>query len=178
MKPINIRNNNELDTNKKYRVLFVCHGNICRSPMAEYVMKDLVRKEGLEENYEITSGAVSDEECGNPIYPPALRMLNENGIRSGKHRAHKITRQEFEDSDLVVVMDRQNLRRLAGIVGDFSSVPAGESLSKSGITGKVHLLMEFAGISSDVADPWYTGDFSCAFRNITAGCIGILEKTK
>lgn len=161
----------------KKKIMFLCHGNICRSPMAEYVMKDLVRKEGLENDYEITSGAVSDEEWGNPIYPPALRVLNENGIPSGKHSAHKISPREFDEADLVVVMDRSNMRRLAGIVGDFSSVPAGEALAGSGIEGKVHLLMEFAGEFSDVADPWYTGDFAKTFRSVMCGCRGLLEKT-
>ena len=158
------------------RIMFVCHGNICRSPMAEYVMKDLVRKAGLESHFEITSGAVSDEEWFNPIYPPAQRKLREKGVSFGKHSAHKISKVEFDAQDLVIVMDRSNLRWLTRIVGDYSSVDAGKALEDSGISGKVHMMMEFAGISRDVADPWYTGDFEQTYQDVLAGCRGLLEK--
>ena len=158
------------------KIMFLCHGNICRSPMAEYVMKDLVRKAGLEDQYEITSGAVSDEEWFNPIYPPAQRKLREKGIPFGDHSAHKISPAEFQAQDLVVVMDRSNLRWLTRIVGDYSLLSAGDSLKGSGIDGKVHMMMEFAGLSRDVADPWYTGDFEQTYRDVLAGCSGLLEK--
>lgn len=143
------------------KIMFLCHGNICRSPMAEYVMKDIIRKAGLEHKYEITSGAVSDEEWGNPIYPPAQRKLHEKGIPFGHHSAHKISMKEFAEQDVVIVMDRSNLRWLSRIVGD--------------ITG-VHMMMEYAGKSRDVADPWYTGDFEQTFKDVTEGCMGLLEK--
>lgn len=157
------------------KIIFLCHGNICRSPMAEYVMKDLVRKAGLEGGFDITSGAVSDEEWFNPIYPPAQRKLREKGIAFGKHSAHKISRAEFDENDLVIVMDRSNLRWLTRIVGDYSEMEAGDSISGSGIKGKVHMMMEFAGQSRDVADPWYTGDFEQTYRDVLDGCSAILR---
>lgn len=160
------------------KLIFLCHGNICRSPMAEYVMKDLVRKAGLESHFEITSGAVSDEEWFNPIYPPAQRKLREKGVSFGNHSAHKISKVEFDAQDLVIVMDRSNLRWLTRIVGDYSSVDAGKALEDSGISGKVHMMMEFAGISRDVADPWYTGDFEQTYQDVLAGCQGLLERIK
>ncbi len=168
------------------KVIFLCHGNICRSPMAEYVMKDLVRKRDLEKEFEITSGAVSDEEWFNPIYPPAQRKLREKGVSFGKHSAHKISAGEFAAQDLVIVMDKSNLRWLNRIVGDYSSAEAGASLKDSGISGKVHMMMEFAGLDTpsvgpckgsapDVADPWYTGDFEQTYQDVLAGCNGLLE---
>ena len=156
------------------KIIFLCHGNICRSPMAEYVMKDLVRKAGLEGGFDITSGAVSDEEWFNPIYPPAQRKLREKGIAFGKHSAH-ISRAEFDENDLVIVMDRSNLRWLTRIVGDYSEMEAGDSISGSGIKGKVHMMMEFAGQSRDVADPWYTGDFEQTYRDVLDGCSALLR---
>ena len=136
------------------KLIFLCHGNICRSPMAEYVMKDLVRKAGVEDRFQITSGAVSDEEWFNPIYPPAQRKLTEKGVPFGNHSAHKISKEEFDSQDLVIVMDRSNLKWLSRIVGDSMDAQAGESLEGSGISGKVHMMMEFAGNPRDVADPW------------------------
>lgn len=146
------------------KIMFLCHGNICRSPMAEYVMKNLVSKAGLEDKFEITSGAVSDEEWFNPIYPPAQRKLREKGVPFGKHSAHKISAAEFADQDLVVVMDRSNLRWLSRIVGE------------QAMQGKVRMMMDFAGMSRDVADPWYTGDFEQTYRDVLAGCRGIIEE--
>lgn len=147
------------------KIIFLCHGNICRSPMAEYVMKDLVKKAELENEFEITSGAVSDEEWFNPIYPPAQRKLREKGVPFGDHSAHKISKAEFDAHDLVIVMDRSNLRWLSRIVGDY---PA----------DKVHMMMEYAGASRDVADPWYTGDFEQTYQDVLAGCSGLLQKLK
>ena len=140
--------------------------------MAEYVMKALVREAGLLKEFEITSGAVSDEEWFNPIYPPAQRKLREKGIPF----AHKISPAEFEDNDLVIVMDRSNLRWLEGIVGRFEGIPAGKTFENAGIHGKVHMMMEFAGASRDVADPWYTGDFEQTFEDVLSGCSGLLKK--
>ncbi len=158
------------------KIMFLCHGNICRSPMAEYVMKDLVEKGGLTKYFDISSGAVSDEEWFNPIYPPAQKKLREKGVRFGDHSAHKISPAEFKEQDLIIVMDRSNLRWLERIVGDYSEVAEGEALKESDIRGKVHMMMEFAGKSRDVADPWYTGDFEQTYQDVLAGCKGLLEK--
>ncbi len=145
------------------KIVFLCHGNICRSPMAEYVMKHIAAQSGMGGELQITSAAVSDEESGNPIYPPAQRKLREKGIPFGQHSAHRISRQEFDRNDLVIVMDRSNLRWLSSIVPGCME------------SGKVHLLMEYAGKDSDVADPWYTGDFETTFRDVLAGCEGLLK---
>ena len=158
------------------KIMFLCHGNICRSPMAEYVMKDLVEKGGLTKYFDISSGAVSDEEWFNPIYPPAQKKLREKGVRFGDHSAHKISPAEFKEQDLIIVMDRSNLRWLERIVGDYSEVAEGEALKDSDIRGKVHMMMEFAGKSRDIADPWYTGDFEQTYQDVLAGCKGLLEK--
>ena len=138
-------------------------------------MKDLVKKAGLSDEFEITSGAVSDEEWGNPIYPPAQRKLREKNVPFGRHSAHKISAAEFADQDLVIVMDRSNLRWLSWIVKDYSSASAGVSVAGSGITGKVHMMMEFAGQARDVADPWYTGDFEQTYQDVLAGCTELLK---
>ena len=104
--------------------------------------------------------------------------MREKGISFGKHSAHKISSAEFNEQDLVIVMDRSNLRWLTRIVGDYSSVEAGKALAGSDISGKVHMMMEFAGLSRDVADPWYTGDFEQTYQDVLAGCKGLLEKIK
>ena len=145
------------------RIIFVCHGNICRSPMAEFIMKDLVRKAGMEDKFEISSAAVSREEEGNPIYPPAARMLRSKGIPFSGHRAHRISASEAARADLIIIMDSSNLRIIRQIIApeDF---------------GKVHYMMEFAGEGCrDVADPWYTGDFAQTYADLLAGCRGLLE---
>ena len=160
------------------KIMFLCHGNICRSPMAEYVMKDLVENAGLGKHFDISSGAVSDEEWFNPIYPPAQRKLREKGVHFGDHSAHKISPAEFKEQDLVIVMDRSNLRWLERIVGDYTNVAEGEVLKDSDIRGKVHMMMEFAGLARDVADPWYTGDFEQTYKDVLAGCKGLLTKIK
>ena len=163
------------------KITFVCHGNICRSPMAEYVMKHLVARAGLEGEFEITSGAVSTEEIGNDIYPPAKRKLHEKGVKFTRHAAHKITPDEFADNDLVILMDRSNQRLLTRIVPGWEETPAGSGVEGCGIGGKVHLMMEFAGIpgkgsqARDVADPWYTGDFEQTYQDVLAGCTGLLK---
>ena len=143
--------------------------------MAEYVMKHLVREAGLESRFEITSGAVSMEEIGNDIYPPAKRKLHEKGVQFSHHAAHRITPKEFEELDLVILMDRSNQRLLGRIVPDWESVPAGENIPHGKVVGKVHLMMEFAGSTRDVADPWYTGDFEQTYQDVLAGCKGLLK---
>ncbi|MBR6054609.1 MAG: low molecular weight phosphotyrosine protein phosphatase [Bacteroidales bacterium] len=144
------------------KILFVCHGNICRSPMAEFVMKALVKARGMEGEYYVESAAVSAEEEGNPIYPPAKRCLRQHGVAfdEGK-RARQVTRADYDRFDRIICMDASNLRWLRYI---FPSDPE----------GKVHLLMSYTGIGRDVADPWYTGDFETAFQDILAGCEAML----
>ena len=148
------------------RILFVCHGNICRSPMAELVMKDLVRRRGLAGAYEIASAATSREEIGNPIYPPAQRKLAAHGIPLEDHRARQMTPADYERYDWIVAMDRANLRNIRRIIGDDPH-------------GKVRLLLDFADRpGEEVADPWYTGDFDAAWQDVIRGCGGLLEATR
>ncbi len=139
------------------RILFICHGNICRSPMAEYVMKDFVKKAGLTDWY-IDSAAVSTEEIGNPVYPAARRELERHGVPCGNHRARRITREDLTQFDRIVYMDRSNARYLERLFPDTS--------------GWEPLLPR------DVADPWYSGDFAQTWDDIYTGCTRILEEMK
>lgn len=138
------------------KILFLCHGNICRSPMAEYVMKDLVKKAGKGDQYEIASAAVSREELGNPVYPPAWRELQRHGISCDGHKAHQITRKEYEYYDYIYYMDRSNARYLSRLLPD---------------TSKCRPLLD-----RDVADPWYSGDFRQTWEDVLEGCTRILEE--
>ena len=145
------------------RILFVCHGNICRSPMAEFVMKDLVRKAGLEAQFHIESAATSTEDIGNPVYPPAKRKLAEHGIDCTGKTARQLTNADYDQYDLLIGMDRANLRNMHRICGgDFA--------------GKLHLLMDYTGRPGDLADPWYTDDFETTWRDVLEGCHGLLEQ--
>ena len=151
----------------KTGILFVCHGNICRSPMAEFVMKDLVKRAGVEDRFFIDSAATSTEEIwggiGNPVYPPARRKLAEHGLSCSGKRARQITRQDYEKYDLIIGMDQNNLRAIRRICGR---------------DDKTHLLMEYAGETRDVADPWYTGDFDTTWDDVVKGCTALLEHLK
>ncbi len=142
------------------KILFICHGNICRSPMAEFVMKDLVDKAGLSGQFHIESAATSAEELGNPVYPPARRKLAEHGISCAGKRARQLRRDDHEKYDLLIGMDRENLRNMRRIWGD---------------TEKIHLLLDFTPRPGEVADPWYTGDFDAAWRDVEEGCKGLLQ---
>lgn len=146
------------------KIVFVCHGNICRSAMAEFVMKDEVRRTGRENEFEISSAAVSTEQIGNDMYPPAQRKLREKGVPFTRHSAHQITRREFDEADLVVLMDASNRRILSRLI------PGSDSSTKTA------LLMDFTGTPRDVADPWYTGDFEATYRDVLAGCRAILSR--
>ncbi|MDD6808912.1 MAG: low molecular weight phosphotyrosine protein phosphatase [Bacteroidales bacterium] len=146
------------------KIVFVCHGNICRSAMAEFVMKDEVSRTGRENEFEISSAAVSTEQIGNDMYPPAQRKLREKGVPFTRHSAHQITQREFDEADLVVLMDASNRRILSRLI------PGSDSSTKT------TLLMDFTGTPRDVADPWYTGDFEATYRDVLAGCRAILSR--
>ena len=182
------------------RILFVCHGNICRSPMAEFVMKDLVKKAGLESQFHIESAATSTEEIGNPVYPPARHKLAEHGIDCAGKTARQLKNRDYDQYDLLIGMDKANLRNMYRICGgDYD--------------GKIHLLLEYAGrpkkgtqrkpseagyvgrgearerskfspqaeteesglCFDEVADPWYTDDFEATWQDVLAGCLGLLD---
>ena len=147
------------------KILFVCHGNICRSPMAEFIMKDLVRKAGLADRFHIGSAATSREELGNPVYPPARRKLAEHGIACAGHAARQLTAQDYENYDLLIGMDRENLRNMRRICGGDPD-------------GKLSLLLDHTGRSRDVADPWYTGNFEATWQDVLAGCQALLAEIR
>ncbi len=148
------------------KILFVCHGNICRSPMAEFVMKDLVKKAGLADRFEIASAATSTEEIwngvGNPVYPPARQKLAEHGIGCAGKRARQMTKADYAKYDLLIGMDTMNLRNMKRIAGGDPE-------------GKIHLLLEYAGRTDSVADPWYTRDFEATWQDVLEGCSALLE---
>ena len=145
------------------RILFVCHGNICRSPMAEFVMKDLAEKAGRSDDFFIESAAVSAEELGNPVYPPARRELAVHGISCAGKTARQMTRADYDHFDFLVCMDTSNLRRMERICGGDPQ-------------GKLSRLLDHTSRPGDVADPWYTGDFSATWQDVVGGCTALLEK--
>lgn len=144
------------------RILFVCHGNICRSPMAEFIMKDLVTKAGMQAQFDIASAATSREELGNEVYFPAKKKLREHGISCEGKTARQMTRQDYRHYDLLVGMDLRNLENMRRISGGDPEQ-------------KIHLLMGFAGKNSEVADPWYTGNFEATWQDVLEGCQGLLR---
>lgn len=147
------------------RILFVCHGNICRSPMAEFVMKDLVKQAGLDREFEIASAATSTEEIGNSVYPPAKRKMAEHGISCAGKTARQMTVSDYEYYDLLVCMDRNNLRNMRRFCGTDPD-------------GKVSMLMSHTNRPGDVADPWYTGDFDTTWNDVMEGCQALLEELR
>ena len=147
------------------RILFVCHGNICRSPMAEFVMKDLVGKAGLKDDYYIESAATSTEEIGNEVYPPARRKLAEHGISAKGKTSRQLTRRDYDRFDLLIGMDTWNIRNMDRMCGGDPQ-------------GKIHRLMDYTRRPGDVADPWYTGDFETTWQDVLEGCQCLLEQTR
>lgn len=145
------------------KILFVCHGNICRSPMAEFVMKRLVEEAGRVGEYEIASAATSTEEIGNGVYPPARRKLAEHGISCDGKRARQLTQRDYDHYDLLICMDEYNLRNMHCMLG---GDPA----------DKMHLLLDYTDRPGEVADPWYTGNFDRTYEDILEGCTCLLER--
>ena len=146
------------------KILFVCHGNICRSTMAEFVMKDLIEKAGRAGEFDIASAGVSDEEWGNPVHPGTVRMLTQHGITKGVSgkRARQITRKDYDAYDLHICMDRSNVRRAASIYGGDPE-------------GKIRLLLDYVGETRDVADPWYTGTSENTWSDVYSGCKALFD---
>ena len=147
------------------KILMVCHGNICRSPMAEFVMKDLVKKAGLDWAFEIASAATSTEEIGNPVYPPARRKLAEHGIGCAGKTARQLRREDYAYYDYLIGMDSANLRNMRRICGGDPE-------------GKISLLLDHTDRPADVADPWYTGDFEATWKDVLEGCSRLLKELR
>ena len=144
------------------KILFICHGNICRSPMAEFVMKDLVRKAGRAAEFSIASAATSTEELGNPVYPPARRMMAAHGIDCTGKTARQLRKADYAQYDYLIGMDQANFRNMQRMCGGDPD-------------GKIHLLLDFTDRPGQVADPWYTGDFQATWEDVLEGCEGLLR---
>ncbi len=152
---------------EKLRILFVCWGNICRSPMAEFIMKDMVKRAGLEDRFEIASAATSGEEIrgdgtGNPVYPPARKLLEAHGLDCGDKRARQMTREDYDRWDLLIGMEEMNLRYMKRITGGDPEC-------------KIRRLLDWSKRPRDIADPWFSGDFEAAWRDIGEGCAALLD---
>ncbi len=143
------------------KILFVCHGNICRSPMAEFLMKELVRENGLENDFYIESAATSTEEIGNGVYPPVKRILRAREIDCSGKRARQMTHADYDKFDYIVCMDERNLRNMGCIAADTQ--------------GKYSRLLDYTSNPHDVADPWYSGDFATTEREVEQGCEALLQ---
>ena len=145
------------------RVLFICHGNICRSAMAEVMFNNMIKDEGLEALIECDSAATSREEIGNTMYPPAVRELAKHGMRPNGHRARQIVKSDYDDYDYLIGMDGENLRNM-------------QRMWPNDEKEKIHLVMEYTDCSRAVADPWYTGNFTSTYNDLCEGLKGLLEK--
>ncbi len=143
-------------------ILFICHGNICRSPMAEFVFKDIIKKAGISDKFYVASAATSYEEIGNPVHYGTAKILDGLGISYSEKRAVHLEKSDYEKYDYLVCMDSANVRNTLRIVGNDSEE-------------KIHKLLEFADSCDDVADPWYTGDFDKTYKDVLAGCKGLLK---
>ena len=145
------------------KILFICHGNICRSPMAEFVMKDLVAKNFRQNDFSIASAATSTEELGNPVYPPARRIMAQHGLDCHGKYARQITAADYSNYDYLIGMDNRNIANMKRFFGGDPE-------------NKISLLLNWAGIDREVADPWYSGDFEATWDDITTGCTAVLEQ--
>lgn len=144
------------------KILFICHGNICRSPMAEFVMKDLVKKQNRQADFYIASAATSTEEIGNPVYPPARRKLAEVGICADGKYAIQLRKSDYDKYDYLIGMDSMNIHNIMRIIGNDSD-------------NKVYKLRDFTNNPGDIADPWYSGDFDTTYEQVLEGCQKLLE---
>lgn len=147
---------------RTHRIMFVCHGNICRSPMAEFLLKDMVKKEGLADRFVIASAGTSREELGNPVHKGTLKKLAQDHISAAGKQAVQLTKEDYDKYDLILGMERVNVRNILWIIG-------------SDPQEKVHRLLDFTEQPRDIADPWYTGDFDIAYAEIKAGCAALLK---
>ena len=147
------------------KVLFVCHGNICRSPAAEYIFKSMVKKNYLDDQIEVDSAATSMEEIGNPVYPPMLSVLNDHGINPSGHKARLVKKSDYDDFDFIIGMDSANRKNLLRLFGGDPD-------------GKIALMMDSTDDPHDVSDPWYTRDFETAYNEIEEGCEHLFKYLK
>ncbi len=145
------------------KVLFICHGNICRSPMGEFILKDMLQKRGMADNFYVESAATSTEELGNPVYPPARRKLKEHGIDCSGKTARQITKSDYERFDYIFCADSNNIRNALRIFGDDPEQ-------------KICRLLDITSHPRDIADPWYTGNFEITYNDIVEGCEAFLNK--
>lgn len=144
------------------KILFVCHGNICRSPMAEFIFKDLLATRGIADRFYVASSATSTEEIGNSVYPPAKRKLNEHGINCDGKRARQMKKEDYDQYDLLIGTELINIRNMERIAGGDPQ-------------NKMHRLLDYSKHPRDISDPWYTGDFDKAYDDILEGCEALLE---
>jgi len=144
------------------KVMFVCHGNICRSPMAEFIFKNMVKEKGLSENFYIASCATSTEEIGNSVYPPARRKLMDHNLFCDGKRSVQLRKEDYNKFDYLVAMDQKNMRNIFKII-------------KEDTENKVYKLLDFTSTPKDIADPWYSGDFDTTYKEIYEGCLGLLK---
>ena len=151
------------------KIMFVCHGNICRSPMAEFVMRDLISREGLSSSVEVASSATSTEEIyngvGNPVYPPAVRELEKHGLSCEGKRAVRLCASDGAEYDMLIGMDSNNIRNMKRMI-------------EEKYHGKIYKLMDFTSRGTDVQDPWYTDRFDITYRDVYEGCVGLLSWIK
>ena len=147
---------------EKIKVLFICHGNICRSPMSEFIFRDMVTRRGLASYFQIASAATSREEIGNPVYPPAQRKLREHGIDPSGKRARQMTKQDYEEYDYLLAAERYNISNMLRITGGDPE-------------HKIARLLDYSERPRDIADPWYTGDFEITYHDIVEGCEAFLD---
>lgn len=145
------------------KVLFICHGNICRSPMGEFILKDMVKKRGIADQFSIASCATSTEEIGNSLHYGARAKLDEMGIPHTRHCARQLTKKDYENYDYLLCMDQWNVRNIMRII-------------RKDPDNKVHMLLEYAGENREIADPWYTGNFDATYDDLIVGCESFLEK--